>query len=319
MESGLESAIDQSPAKTKISAMSGDIFDIQRFSINDGPGIRTTVFLKGCPLNCFWCCNPESQLATPELLYLESLCTRCGRCAAVCTNGATRDNQDGLPDIDRARCVACGECVKHCTAGARSIAGRTVTVAELMETIRKDQLFYRNSGGGVTLSGGEPTVQSQFCQALLAECHRWGVNTVLDTCGYVRWEVLKPILAHVDLVHYDLKHLEDARHMVGTGVSNEIILNNVRRIAKCGIPIVIRVPLIPGYNDTSDHIDLVGRFVESLNVARLDLLPYHQLGVNKYRRIGREYPAGDMGTLDEASVPATQRRLESFGLDVTIG
>jgi len=318
MEIGHESTKPEA-AENEISAVSGNIFDIQHFSINDGPGIRTTVFLKGCPLTCFWCCNPESQMTAPVLLYFESLCTRCGRCAAVCPNGATRISPDGLPEIDRDRCAACGECVKHCTAGARSIAGRTVTVAELVETVRKDQLFYRNSGGGVTISGGEPAVQSRFCRALLAECHRCGINTVLDTCGYVQWEVLEPILEHVDLVHYDLKHLEGTRHLEGTGVSNEIILDNARRITERGIPTVIRVPLIPDYNDAPDYIDQLGEFVKTLGVVRIDLLPYHQLGVNKYRSLGWEYSAGDMETLDEASVSALKRRLESFDLDVAIG
>jgi len=308
----------QAAEEIETSAVSGDIFDVQRFSINDGPGIRTTVFFKGCPLNCFWCCNPESQRPVHELLYSESLCINCGRCVTVCPNAAVGRGPDGFPEINRDFCVACGECVMHCTAYARSVAGRTVTVGELMDTVMKDQLFYRNSGGGVTLSGGEPTAQSQLCQALLTECHRHGVNTVLDTCGYARWEVLEPILVHVDLVHYDLKHLEDARHLAGTGASNEIIIENAQRIARYGIPTVIRVPLIPGYNDAPDHIDMLGKFVKSLHMTRIDILPYHQLGENKYKSLGRVSPVGDIGALDEASISALRNRLESIDIDVTI-
>ena len=218
----------------------GWVFDIQRYSVNDGPGIRTTVFLKGCPLGCLWCDNPESQYKMPELLYLPSLCVNCQRCVAVCEFGATTVGPDGKIQINRSLCQVCGKCVEACLTGARVLMGRLMGVEEVVQVVNKDTLFYRNSGGGVTVSGGEPTHQAEFVKALLARCHESGLHTALDTCGLVEWDVLEEILEYTDLVLFDLKHMDSEEHRKLTGVGNEIILQNLERLASFK-SVVVRV------------------------------------------------------------------------------
>ncbi|MDP2645648.1 MAG: glycyl-radical enzyme activating protein [Desulfobacterales bacterium] len=277
-----------------------EIFDIQRYSINDGPGIRTTIFFKGCPLQCKWCGNPESLSKAPQLLFMESLCTRCYQCVSACPAGATTiEGADGGVRIDRARCTGCGACVDACAAGARVISGRTVSLAEVIEIVKKDSLFYRVSGGGVTASGGEPTTQPEFLTALFQWCQKNNIFTTLDTCGYVRWEVLKDILEFTELVYFDIKHMDSGKHHEYTGVGNELILENARRIVRQGNSIRIRMPLIPGVNDTQENIRSVVRFIGELGLSRIDLLPYHQLGKNKYARLGKDYSLSDKNIYDK--------------------
>lgn len=268
--------------------ISGWVFNIQRFSIHDGPGIRTTVFLKGCPLKCFWCQNPESQSKTAIVFLDSEKCTLCGRCVAVCPSGATSMADKGST-INRRLCTGCGECVKVCPNEARRLVGKPFSVAEVMHEVLKDRKFYENSGGGMTLSGGEPTSQPRFCQALLKEAKNLGLNTALDTCGSALWPTLEKILPYADLVLFDIKHLVAAKHRQATGRTNEIILENAKKIAGLK-PMRVRVPLIPGFNDSTEDITAIARFVRcEMGPVEIDLLPYNKMGEVKFARLDRPY------------------------------
>ena len=310
-----ESRISETQDK---SSLMGMIFDIQRFSINDGPGIRTTVFFKGCPLTCLWCDNPESQKSQPQLLYFDLLCVKCYRCVAACPTGATTMAADGSIAIDRELCEACGTCVQECTSEARAISGKLMTVDEVLDIVKKDSLFYRNSGGGVTASGGEPTSQPVFLEEFFKRCQEGGLHTTLDTCGYVRWEVLERVLEHVDLVLLDIKHMDPATHIALTGVDNKLILENAKKIVEKGKPVILRLPLIPGCNDSEENIKAVAEFAVQIGARRLDVVPYHELGTKKYERLGLEYKLSGVKPYKEEQVAAIKQKFESYGLDVSI-
>lgn len=299
--------------------LKGSIFNIQRYSVQDGPGIRSTVFFKGCPLRCLWCSNPESQVASKEIIHRNSRCTRCCRCLGICPYQAVFLNNGGIR-IERGLCDNCGQCVDVCDPQAIETAGREVTVEEVLEEVKKDSLFYRNSNGGVTISGGEPTFQPDFAQALLEECQRAGMHTTVDTCGYTSPGVMKKVLAYADLVLLDLKHMDDAMHRQITGVSNELILNNARMIVDLGVPMMVRIPVIPGINDSKENIGATARFVVSLErVTRVDLLPYHRLGVAKYEGLDREYALVSLVSPPTEHVQELRELVRSYGLDCEIG
>lgn len=260
---------------------SGVVFNIQRFSIHDGPGIRTTVFMKGCPLRCFWCQNPESQSGRPEILLDRRKCTLCGACHTVCPNGAVRLEESG-PVFDRHICRGCGRCAVVCPSEARSISGKRMTVEEVMREVLKDLKFYENSGGGVTLSGGEPLAQPDFARLIFKGCKQAELHTTLDTCGYAPWPDIEKLLEYVDLVLFDIKHLDASKHQEAAGQDNLLILENARKILKLK-PMRIRVPLIPGFNDSSEAVSGIAAFVKSeLGCRDLDLLPYNRMGEVKY-------------------------------------
>ena len=268
----------------------GLVFDIQRFSIHDGPGIRTTVFLKGCPLHCLWCQNPESMARKPEITFVASNCIGCDRCMDVCPENAIQATEDRGRIIDRALCTMCGQCIDTCYAGALNIIGRYLTIPELLTEIERDRSFYTNSGGGVTFSGGEPTAQPAFLEEVCRQAQARHLHITIDTCAYVQWDTFRSILRYVDLVLCDIKHMDSNEHRRLTGVPNELILENLQRIASLGLPVYVRIPLIPGYNDSLENIRATAVFVASLpNVQKFDILPYHRLGEPKWRQLDRTY------------------------------
>ena len=267
----------------------GIVFNIQRYSIHDGPGIRTTVFLKGCVLRCFWCQNPESQAMKPEIMLNKEACTLCGRCEVACEIGAASLSEESAA-IDRKRCVGCGRCVDACPVRARVLAGKEMTVPDVLTEVLRDKPFYDNSGGGVTLSGGDPVMQPTFARNLLAACKGQGLHTCIETCGLATWTTMRGLLDYTDLVLFDLKSLDPAKHRRATGKDNRVILENARRIAKLR-KITIRMPLIPGFNDSPGDVTEILSFVKDglgLASSSLHLLRYNQLGEAKFDRLGRE-------------------------------
>ncbi len=235
--------------------MTGTVFNTQKFSIHDGTGIRTLIFMKGCPLRCIWCSNPESQRTGPEVMFVRSKCTGCGKCAALCREAAV---DDVTFDIDRSRCVKCGLCTSKCYAGAKKMTGRQVTVREMMELIEKDRIFYTNSGGGVTVGGGEPAMQHGFVEELLKACRESHIHTAIETCGYGRWQDICGMFDNADQIFFDLKAIDPELHRRLTGVSNELILHNAEQAAVRGKDVIFRIPLIPGCNDSLTNIEETG-------------------------------------------------------------
>jgi pyruvate formate lyase activating enzyme len=265
---------------------SGIIFDIQRFSVHDGPGIRTLVFLKGCPLACPWCSNPESQRFPPDLLFDASRCVACGGCVEACPHGAIRTSGSGLA-YDRERCEVCGACAEACPAEARTVAGRRVTASAVVAEVLRDAPFFANSGGGVTLGGGEPLAQSGFSREILRGCRHHGLHTVIETCGHVPWPAFETILPLTDLFLYDLKHIDGDAHAAQTAGNLSLILSNLARLAEAQANLIVRVPIVPGFNDTPDTIRAIADHVVRLGIGALHLLPYHRLGESKYRLLGQ--------------------------------
>jgi len=295
----------------------GLIFDIKRYAIHDGPGIRTTVFFKGCPLSCWWCHNPEGKSFSLELMIWPDRCIGCQTCVEVCPNSAVLV-VNGSIVTDRDRCKVCGTCAEKCPANAREIVGKRISVDELIKEIRKDVLFYEESGGGVTVSGGEPLAQPEFLHEFLRACKKEDIHIALDTSGYAETGVLLKISKNVDLFLYDLKIMDDKKHKLYTGVSNELILKNLRELSLLGKKVFVRFPLIPGVNDDEENLHAAGKFISGLrNVEEIDILPYHKLGVEKAKRLGKK-----VKTFDKPSNETLERaikKLKSFGLKVKEG
>ena len=295
--------------------VTGRIFNIQRFSTEDGPGIRTTVFLKGCPLMCPWCANPESQLGILEIGHSDPLCDHCGRCIPACDKQAIALNPEGGIVINRACCDHCAKCVAVCGPRALRVLGDDYTVDAVFGEIKKDEAYYRNSGGGVTCSGGEPLTQARFVAALFKRCHQAGIHTTLDTCGAGPRRALERLLDHTDLVLFDLKLIDDDAHRAITGWSNSEILRNAKLVVSKGVRLIARVPIIPGFTDSDDNISAIAGFVRTLGIGiPVNVLPYHRFGMNKYRMLDRAYEPGELKPPTGEEVTRVVRRLESLGL-----
>ena len=297
----------------------GIVFNIQRFSVHDGPGIRSIVFFKGCRLRCEWCSNPESQDWRPQLMLLKPNCIYCGHCEPACGNGAISFNPE--PSINREKCTTCGSCVDVCYSQALSIAGQQRTVPELITELRKDSVHYRRSGGGITLSGGEALAQPEFCAAMLAACKGEGWHTAVETTAFAPQSVLEQVLPNLDLVLLDIKHADSAKHERHTGKTNELILENAAFIAAFpGVKLTIRVPVIPGFNDQPEEIAAIAAIARSLpGVTNLHLLPYHRMGENKYDHLQYEYKLKGVAPTGPEKIQALKRIVESTGLSCQIG
>jgi pyruvate formate lyase activating enzyme len=301
------------------SPLSGWIFDIKRFAVHDGPGIRTTIFLKGCSLQCQWCHNPESIHTMPELLIYAERCIGCEACLAICPNKAHFLTRAGTKTYDRNRCIACGRCVEHCYANALRMAGRRVSVEDVMIIIREDANFYALSKGGITLSGGEPLVQDKFAIALLRQLKAEGYHTALDTGGHIDWNVFERALPFLDLVLYDLKHIDPVLHQQYVGASNQRILENLRQLSPSGIPIEIRMPIIPSINDAPAQIEAAALFLASLeNLRGVRLLAYHRLAGSKYRSVGRVDCMPDVPIPTRQQLQDIAEHLRNHGLQVIV-
>jgi len=296
----------------------GMIFDVKKFAVDDGPGIRTTIFFKGCPLRCWWCHNPEGQLPEPELMYRRVRCDSCAECTRICPDRAISCLPDGI-SISRDHCNLCGKCCQRCPTEALAIIGKEVSLEEVLKEIDKDSVFYDESEGGVTVSGGEPLLQLDFLNALLKECKERNIRTAVDTCGYASHEIIDKISDKVDLFLYDIKIMDDKKHRRYTGVSNKPILENFKRLAENGGNIQVRFPIIPGINDSKDNITDTAEFVASCRIKNIRLLPYHRAGIDKYKGLGRSYKLKKTQTPSDQDLNLIRKELEAFELQVRIG
>jgi pyruvate formate lyase activating enzyme len=285
--------------------MTGRVLEIERLCVHDGPGIRTTIYLKGCPLHCRWCHNPESVSPDPEIGFSQQKCIGCGKCAEVCPTGA-HVFRDGVHLLSRDLCRACGKCVEACLPGALEYCGREVAAEEAAAAVLEDRTFYATSGGGCTLSGGEPLWQAGLCAEVLELLRNEGIHCAIDTCGAVEWESFQAVLPYTDMFLYDVKHTDDRLHREHTGSSCRPILDNLRRLSECGVPIEIRIPTIPGFNADEQSMAAMGDLLAGLpNVVGVRLLPYH-LARSKYEKVGRpdtmpHVPPPDAATMDAAA------------------
>jgi pyruvate formate lyase activating enzyme len=301
-----------------ISVVHGLIFNIQKFSLHDGPGIRTTVFFKGCPLDCWWCNNVESQGFGREPMFRADLCGGCGSCVAACLQQAIRV-VGGLAVTDPATCLSCGRCSVFCPANGRSICGSEMSVAEVVAEVVKDRVFYDQSGGGVTFSGGEALVQIDFLVEALTACKAKGLHTAVDTSGAVPWEYFERILPLTDLFLYDLKLMDDAAHRWYTGVSNRLILENLERLSAATEGLWIRLPVVPTVNDDSANIRRTIAFLQTIRFRQLNLLPYHDLGRGKAAQLGRPYRLEGVKAPDAGAMESLQREFAAAGFKTVIG
>lgn len=293
------------------------ITKIQRFSVHDGPGIRTIVFFKGCPLRCKWCQNPETQSARPRVMLAKDLCIGCGMCRDACPQKIAGPllSAEG---IDRSLCTGCASCQEVCFSGAREINGRTVHIQDVLEEVLRDEIFYKNSNGGITVSGGEPLLYSGFVQRLFSACKDRGIHTAVETCGCVPWSALEAVAPVTDLFLYDIKHVDGAVHEEYTGKDNKMILENLERLVGKGKEVIFRIPLIPGVNDNEEMYGGVARLALRLNVAMVHIMPFHQMGSSKWEAAGMPYAFKDVPPLSMERAESAKERLSGYGLDVHI-
>ncbi|HJO83517.1 MAG: glycyl-radical enzyme activating protein [SAR202 cluster bacterium] len=304
-------------APTAANTATGLVFDIKRYAVHDGPGIRTTVFLKGCPLRCVWCHNPEAIAHGPEVFFYPDRCIACGSCVEACPTGAQILAEGGQRTFDRAGCDLSQQCVEACNSNALMLAGNQTTVAEVMNEVREDATFYSVTGGGVTLSGGEPLLQIDFATALLKACKAEGFHTSLDSCGQVPWSFYERALPYVDLVLYDLKHIHDDDHKDATGVTNERIIQNLRKLHDRGTPVEIRMLIVPTINDSREQIGEAAELLAGMdNITAVRLLAYHSMAVSKYTSLAKDSTMPEVETPDNDAMAKIAEWVRGYGLTV---
>ena len=313
------------PAKTSPMGETQDsliatVTNIQGYSIHDGPGIRTVVFLKGCGLACRWCANPECIRPMPEVGFIKSLCTRCGNCMGVCAQQALGYDPEGLPHIDRIRCIACGECTSICSYHALVLHGKQMSVREVFKAVEADKMFYDASGGGVTASGGEPLLHPEFVRTLFELCRAEGIHTCMETSGFANSSALQLLLPLTDYVLYDLKHMNTDIHRNFTGQPNDLILSNAKLVAESGVDFLFRLPLIPGINDSTENIRETAAFLKGLgnNAERIELMPYHRLGESKYIALNKPYRLHGLPAIEPPQVESVRQEFEKNGILCTV-
>jgi pyruvate formate lyase activating enzyme len=305
--------------KNGINSQSAAIANIQGFSIHDGPGIRTVVFFKGCPLSCQWCANPECLSGKLQMGFIENLCADCGKCLVVCTNNAIQ-RTEGEHRIDYFRCRSCGNCRDQCYYGALVRYGESMTVAEVWDAVRRDKMFYDESGGGVTVSGGEPLLQPAFVRELFELCRQERIDTCAETCGCVDPEALLEILPVTDHFLFDLKQMDPEAHRKDTGQSNSKILKNAELLIKHEANVLFRQPLIPGINDSIENIEATARFLTGLgkNATRLQIMPFHRMGQSKYKALNMLYTMEGLGAASDEQVEAARKAYVQRGIECSI-
>lgn len=298
----------------------GSVFNIQRYSLHDGPGIRTIVFFQGCPLRCLWCSNPESQPMNFQMLFQEKDCIGCRECMRPCGDGAiTFGEDDFYPNIDRKKCISCLSCVEACPTKALHVSGSRMSVEEVMEEVLRDKAFYDKSGGGLTLSGGEALMQPEFAIALLDAARNQGIHTAIETTGYAQPEVFDRVTEHADMILFDFKQLDDGKHQQFTGVSNKLILRNLKAIISRQTPdLIVRIPVIPDFNHSPDEMAEMAEFLVEQGAKKVHLLPFHQMGENKYKMLGIDYEFGEYKALHEEDLIDHLKTFLSYGLDTEI-
>jgi pyruvate formate lyase activating enzyme len=305
--------------KKALNSLSAIITNIQGFSIHDGPGIRTVVFFKGCPLSCQWCANPECLSGTPQIGFIQNLCADCGKCLDACTNSALRRAEDERR-IDYSRCKSCGKCRDQCYYGALVRYGESMTVAEVWDAVRRDRMFYAESGGGVTVSGGEPLLRPEFVRELFELCRQEQIDTCIETCGFVDPDALLETIPVTDHFLFDLKQMDPEDHRKLTGQPNAKILKNAELLMARGANVLFRWPLIPGINNSIENIKATARFLIGLgkNGARLQIMPFHKMGQSKYKTLNMPYTMDGLGAADNEQVEAAQKAYIHYGIDCSI-
>lgn len=295
------------------------VFNIQKYSIHDGEGIRTTVFFKGCPMTCKWCHNPESQSYRPSILQNIEKCTSCKKCMELCPESAITYEAGKIKTAED-KCTLCEKCADACLNNAREIVGKKYTLDEIMKEIGKDKLFYEQSGGGITLSGGEIMTQDMdYIMSILKKCHRLGYRVNIDTCGHAKFENFEKLLPYVDTFLYDIKHMDSDIHRKLTGVDNEFVLGNLRKLSEKGAKINIRMPLVEGINSSDEHIDKVIDFLKDLKILKVNLLPYHNTGKSKYERLDMVYEGDDYSAPSSERMEAIKAKFEANNFCTQIG
>lgn len=303
---------------TEQGSVKGIITDIQRFSVNDGPGIRTVVFMKGCPLHCLWCQNPETQKKEIEIAYFSENCIKCGSCIQACGKNALTLKNDRIVR-DKKRCIECGACVCACKYNSMKFFGKMTTDSEVAEVLLRDKVFYQKSGGGITLSGGEPLLQSTFSISILEKMQKEKINTAIETSGFSKWDEFLKVLEKTDLLLFDLKHTNEEVHNKFTGVSNKLIIENLYKAVRTGVKTVMRVPLIPKYNMNRDNITNLIEIANANGIKYIHILPFHQMGRPKWKAVDMSYACDDLLPPTEENIEAIEKQFKDNGLIVNIG